>query len=143
MQGREDVEGKRDEGVAETKGDEVMTWVTTDKQRKTLEAKGWRIVGYSLDGGQDWLHDDLSACAYIDPYGNISLGEGFVNRHRLAEFLSIINGKDETVTIEGVVALRGPFFVGNVYMPDHLRSREGERVRVTIEPLDDAKEGDA
>jgi hypothetical protein len=112
---------------------------TTDKQRQALEAKGWTLDRVDEAGwivAESWIDMDGSERPSVNVFNDNTVGiNGYVDRHRLAEFLSIINAKDETVTIEGVVALRGPFFVGNVYMPDHLRSREGKRVRVTIEEV--------
>jgi hypothetical protein len=116
--------------------------ITTDKQRQALEAKGWTL-GSDGQFGEFWTHDAFVGGTFLYNDGDISLPET-VNRHRLAEFLSIINGRDETVTIEGVVEVSGGrdgwAFVGKTHIETALEPFNEKRVRVTIEPLDDAKE---
>jgi hypothetical protein len=131
MQGREDGEGERDEDVAETKGDEVMARRFSLGQRVRIgEFQTGTITGRG--NFYDWIvtHDD---------------GTGYEEPCNESELALIDAPKPRNVTtIEGVVEVSGGrdgwAFVGKTHIETALEPFNEKRVRVTIEPLDDAKE---
>jgi hypothetical protein len=123
--------------------------ITTDKQRQALETKGWRLIDAEQSPARELWFDvakegpsgeNTTVNVWSDGEFHV---EGFVNRHRLAEFLSIINAKDDVTAIEGEVmvayARDGYTMIGEIDLTAMLEKIDGKRVRVTIEPLDDAK----
>jgi hypothetical protein len=112
-----------------------MSRITTDKQQQALEAKGWTFDSTeSGDVYETWCDGGVEIRVFDD--GDVYV-RTYVNRHRLAEFLSVINAKDETVAIEGEAGWWSDVESRVVLA---LNAIDGKRVRVTIEPLDDAKE---